>query len=133
MRPAVEDGAIIAPPRHRLLLVLGVGVEDQLADALLRGGVDDRPQQGERSALAVDGVLAGGERDVPAAAGAAFPDGKADQLQAGERAVGEVQFGIGELAGRVALVVRGDLDGDHDGNLSARRTTCGPGGKAPRV
>jgi len=36
---------------------------------------------------------------------------KANQLQAGERPVAEMQFGIGELSGRVALVVRRDLDG----------------------
>jgi hypothetical protein len=41
------------------------------------------------------------ERDVAATAAAPFPDGEADELQAVEDAIGEVQLGIGEFAGRV--------------------------------
>ena len=44
------------------------------------------------------------------AAPAALPHGEANQLQAVERSFGEVEFGIGQLAGRVALVVWRDLD-----------------------
>ena len=62
--------------------------------------VADRTQQREAAAFTVDRVLPRGERDVAAAAGAPFPDGEADQLQAVELAAGEVQFGIGEFAGR---------------------------------
>jgi hypothetical protein len=60
-------------------------------------------------------VLASGKRDVASATGATFPDGEADQLQAVEFAVGEVQLGIREFAGRVLFVVWGDMDGEtHD-------------------
>ena len=49
-------------------------------------------------------------------AAAPFPDGEADQLAGRRVGLGEVQFGVGELAGRVALVVRRNLDG-HGGTL----------------
>ena len=55
--------------------------EDQITDAVLCGGVEDRPEQGEAAALAIDRVLPCRERDVATSAGAAFPDGEADQLQ----------------------------------------------------
>ena len=76
-------------------------------------GVSDRPQQREAATLTIDDVLARRERDVAATAAATLPDGEADQLQAVECAVGEMQLGIREFAGRVAFVVRSDLD-DHD-------------------
>src|SRR5262245_33286485 len=67
------------------LLVLGVRLQYDFAHLLLRGGIaGDRPQQCEAAPLAVHGVLTGRKRDVPAASGAALPDGKADQLQAGQ-------------------------------------------------
>ena len=94
------------------LLVLRVRGEDEIADALLRVDVRDRAQQRKAAALTIDGVLARRERDVAPRATAALSDAEADQLQAVERAVGEMQLGIGEFAGRVAFVVRGDLD-DH--------------------
>ena len=56
--------------------------------------------------------LASWERDVAAGAGAPLPDREADQLQAGEDAVNEVDLGVGQLSRRVALVVGRDLDGD---------------------
>ena len=77
----------------------------------MRRGVDHGPQEREAPTLAVHRVLTRRERDVPAVA-ATLPDAEADQLETGERAVDEVELGIGELSGRVALVVRGDLDGD---------------------
>ena len=57
-------------------------------------------------------VLTRGERDVATAAATALPDREANQLESVERSAGEVQFGVGELSGRVAFVVRGDLHGD---------------------
>ncbi len=52
-----------------------------------------------------------GKRDVAAVAGLAFPHREAEELQSFEWSREEVQFGIRELAWRVALVVRYDLDG----------------------
>src|SRR5205823_4923391 len=86
-------------------------LQDEFADSFLRGGISDRTQQREAATVAVHDVHARGKRDVPA--GAAFPDREADQLESVERAIGEVQFCIGELAWRVRFVVRNDLD-DHD-------------------
>ena len=80
------------------LLVLGVRLEDAVAHRVLGGRVDDGTQQREAAALAVHAVLPRRERDVPAAAAAALPDREADQLESGERAVGEVEFRVGELA-----------------------------------
>src|SRR5581483_133260 len=54
---------------------------------------------------AATSVLARREGDVATTAAAALPDREPDQLQAFELAVGEVQLGIGEFAGRVAVVV----------------------------
>ena len=78
----------------------------------MRGDIVDRPQEREAAALPVHGVLTRGEGDVPAAAGSALPDGEANQLQPGEHAVVEVQLGVGEFSGRVALLVDDELDGD---------------------
>src|SRR5580704_19129931 len=94
------------------LLELGVRLKDELADAVLGCGVGDRTQQGKAAPLSVDGVLTGREGDVPAGTAAAFPDAEANELQPLERAAGEVQLGVGELSGRVALVVRCDLHGE---------------------
>jgi hypothetical protein len=66
----------------------------------------------EAAALTVDGVLARRERDVAAIAAAALPHGEPDQLQAVELAACEMQLGFREFAGRVPLVVGGDLDDD---------------------
>ena len=63
------------------LLVLGVRLEDAVADGVLGRRVGDRTQQCEAAALAVHAVLARRERDVPAAAAAALPDREADQLE----------------------------------------------------
>ena len=49
------------------LFVLHVRVEDAFAHGVLRRRVDDRPQEREAPALAVDRVLARRERDVPSA------------------------------------------------------------------
>src|SRR5216684_2101724 len=96
------------------LLELGVCLKDELADAVLVLGraVGDRTQQGKAAPLSVDGVLTGREGDVPTGTAAAFPDAEANQLEPLERAAGEVQLGVGELSGRVALVVRCDLHGE---------------------
>lgn len=92
-------------------MVLLVSFEHEFADFVLRRRVDDRPQERERTALAVHRVLPGGERDVSMVhrvsvpfdvpvRDAPLPDRETDELQPFERAVGEVEFRVGELAGR---------------------------------
>src|SRR5689334_23332492 len=71
-------------------LKLRVGVEDQLSDAVLSGAVDDGPEQGKASALAVDAVLTGGKCDVATETASAFPDTEADKLETREWTIGEV-------------------------------------------
>jgi hypothetical protein len=58
--------------------VLRVRVEDQFPNPILRCGIDDRPEQGERATFAIDRVLPCGKRDVPAAGSAPFPDAEAN-------------------------------------------------------
>src|SRR5688572_15505167 len=114
-RPTIVKSAL---GRDRgLLLVLGVRLQDRLTDAILRRGVADRPQQREAAPLAVHRVRARGKRHVPAAARAALPDAEADQLQPFEDPVGEMEFRLGKLSGRVVLLVRGDFH-DHDDSPS---------------
>ena len=107
---AATRDALVFLDRLLLRLVLSVGLQHQVADAVLRGRLADRPQQREAAAFAVDGVLARREGDVAAVPGAPLPDGKADQLQAVEQALGEMQLGVRQLSRRVPLVVRRDLD-----------------------
>jgi hypothetical protein len=52
-----------------------IPVEDQFADAVLRGGVEDWTQQGKAVTFAVDGVATRRERDVAVSSGSSFPDG----------------------------------------------------------
>src|SRR4051812_47545988 len=96
-----------------VLLVLGVGLEHEIAHPFLGVGVGDRPQQRKATTVTIDDVLARREGDVATATSSSLPDGEADQLQSFESAVGKVQLGIREFAARVAFVVRSDLD-DHD-------------------
>src|SRR5262249_11938756 len=96
-----------------VLLVLGICLQHEFADAFLRLRVGDGPKQCEAATITIDDVLARREGDVATATAAPFPYGEADQLHAVEFAVVEVQLGIREFAGRVAFVVRSDLD-DHD-------------------
>ena len=44
--------------------------------------------------------LARWERDIATRASASFPDPKADQLQADEYTISEIELGIGQFAGR---------------------------------
>ncbi len=88
-------------------------VENELSNAFVSGDVGDRAEQREASALAVDRVLAGRERDVPAAATPTLPDAEPGQLKAGEsRFATEVEFSVREFACGVAGVVGDDLDGE---------------------
>jgi len=64
--------AALESPLFVRLLVLCVRLENELADAVLRGGIRDRPKQCKAPALTVDSVLPRGERDVSAGAGSAF-------------------------------------------------------------
>ena len=72
------------------LLEFDIGIEDEVADAILGRGVRDRTQESKAAAL---------------------PDLEPDQPESVERSAGEVQFRLGELSGRVAFVVRGDFHG----------------------
>src|SRR2546425_9180794 len=107
-RRGKERGAEPAPAKRGLMRVvrrafgLRVGVQDRLTNRVLRRRVHDGTQQRERTSLAVDLILPRRERDVATAAAATLPYREANQLQAGEHAVREVQFRIGELSGRVA-------------------------------
>src|SRR5262249_10178608 len=67
-------------------------------------------QQRERPSLPVDAELARRKGHVAAGAAAALPDREANEFEAGEWAVAEAQFRVGELAGRAVRVVRGDRD-----------------------
>src|SRR5438128_1877908 len=97
--------------RLGLRLVVGVGLENGVAQAVVCADVAGRTQQREAASLTVDGVLPGGERDVPVRSvndvavpvsqRATFPHREPDQLQAGEWCLGEVQFDVGELSRRV--------------------------------
>src|SRR5688572_4411327 len=72
--------------------VLRVGGENQFTHRLLRGEIAvGRAQQCERAALAVDAVLPCRERDVATVARATLPDPEADQLEAGQGPLREVQ------------------------------------------
>src|SRR4029078_12819048 len=95
-----------------VLLVLGVRLQHELADAFLRLRVSDRAQECEAATVTVDDVLARWEGDVATATAAALPDGEADQLHAVEFAIVEMQLGIREVSGRVPFVVRSELDDD---------------------
>jgi hypothetical protein len=117
---------------RRFLLVLHEGVKNQVPDSLLRRGVDDRPEQREAAPLAVDCVLPGRKRDIPAATAATVPDAEPKLLESFERTVGEMDLSIGELAGRVAPVVWRDLDRENGGNLFCTSADVRPDGKAPR-
>jgi hypothetical protein len=74
------------------LLLLGVRLQHEIADALLRVDVSDWSQHCEAATLTVDGVLARPEGDVAAVATASFPDVEPDRLQAVELAVDETQL-----------------------------------------
>src|SRR5260370_39032594 len=99
-------------PNRRSLFVLGVRLEHEIPHAVLRTRVGDGPQQRKAATFTIDGTLARRECDVAAVATAPFPYGEADQLQAVELSVDEMQLGIREFAGRVAFVVRRDSDDD---------------------
>src|SRR2546427_450306 len=93
-----------------LLLVCRVRLEHELANALLRCGVDDGPEKRERTTFTVHRVLARRKCHVAARTAAALPDREANELETFERASGEVQLCLGELSNGVALVVRLNLD-----------------------
>ena len=62
-----------------------VGLQDQIAQPLLRGGVGIGRSSAKTAPLAVDRVLARRERHVAAVAGLALPHREANQLEAFER------------------------------------------------
>ena len=73
------------------LLVLPEGIENEVADLVLRRRVNDRPQERKRATFTVDRVLSRGERDVSAAAASALPDREPDELEPIKRAFGEAR------------------------------------------
>src|ERR671910_2661009 len=109
-RPSVCTSALPVPGREKSprdrgsALVLLIGLKNQIADPILRGGIHCRPQQRKTAPFSVDAVLTCRKRDVTRAAAAAFPDPEADQLQPFEGSVRELKFSVRQLAGRVALV-----------------------------
>ncbi len=107
--------------RH-LRLELVERLQDEIAHPVLRLRVGDRAEEREAAPLAVDGVLARRERDIAARAAAALPDREANHLQPLERPLGEVQLGVRQLARRVSLVVRRNLD--HHARPPCRRPTA---------
>ena len=74
-----------------LLLVLPEGIENYVADLVLRRRVNDQPHERNRATFTVDRVLSRGERDVSAAAASALPDREPDELEPIKRAFGEVR------------------------------------------
>src|SRR4051812_5181546 len=89
---------------------LRVSLEDLLPQLLLRGRIDNRPQQRKDPPLTVHRVAPRRERDVTAVAAALLPHRKANQLQALERAVAEVHLRFRQFARRISPFVRQDLD-----------------------
>jgi len=93
------------------LFVVRIRVESQIAHASLRGRVDDRPQQGEATTFAVDGVLPCRKRAVAPTAAAPLPNRKSNQLETRQHACREVQFGVGQLSRRILDAGGPDLVG----------------------
>ena len=60
----LPEAQLRSPPSGSRGFVLRERFEHELADPLLRGRVHDRTEQGERSPLAVHGILPRGKRDV---------------------------------------------------------------------
>src|SRR6187401_688610 len=90
--------------------MLRVRLKDEVAQSILRRRVGDRTKQREASPLAVDRVLPRRKRHTASVPVAPFPYREADQLETLERPVFEMNFGFGQLARRIALVVWRDLD-----------------------
>src|SRR5215213_5910958 len=118
--PGVREG------RSGCGLEAAVRFEDGVPNRLLRGCVAIRgTQQREAPALSVHGVLPGRERDV-APSRTPFPDGEADELEAGQQAgVGfEDHFRVGELPWGIARSVRKDPYGHHLFLLLGHGSSC---------
>ena len=96
-RPVRGPGAALLAWNRRRRFDTGHRLQDEISDAILRRGVGDRPQQRKAAALAVDGVLPRGKRDVPRAAAPALPDAEAYELEPSRAPVGEVQLGVRQL------------------------------------
>ena len=86
-----------------------VRLQHELPDAVLAGGVFERPEQCEAAAFSVDRILTRGEGDVTAGSTLSFPDAEPNQLQSRQRSVDEVELGVGQLPRRVSLLVAQNL------------------------
>jgi len=98
-RTRKSGGATLSGGDSGLCLVLGVRLENQLAHTVVRGGVGDRTQQRKTAALAIDGILSRGERNVSTVPGTALPDAETDQLQSIEGTIGEWSSASASLPG----------------------------------
>src|SRR5688572_5539337 len=112
--------------------MLAVRLQDEIAQSVLRRRIGNRAQQREASPLAVDRVLPGRKRDVPAVPVASLPDREPDQLQSLEVPVLEMHFCFCEFARRCALVVRCDFD-SHDALLCTASKAKAIPGRAGRA
>src|SRR5438094_10333895 len=101
-RPSGCSASVCLCP-DRVCLDLRISLENDVADTTLGSDIVNRSQEGKAAPLAVHRVLTRGERHGPATARSALPDSEANELQPGEHAVVEVQFGVGQFSGRVAL------------------------------
>jgi len=95
------------------VLKFGEGLKQQVADALLRRGVSDGPEERERSALPLTWYCRAGNVTFWRAPLRVSHTLNPINLSPPKRAVREVPFRVRQLPNRVALVVRDDLDGQH--------------------
>src|SRR5687767_5070700 len=90
--------------------VLGVCAQNPIAQLVLRMLLADRAQQHKAARGAVDGVAPCWKCDVVPRSIATLPNRESNQLESGQRSLGEVQFGIRQLASGIALIVRYEPD-----------------------
>ena len=77
--------------------MLAIGLQDEIAQPVLRRRIGHRTQQRKTPPLAVHRILPRWKRDVPAIAAAPLPYGEPDEFQTLENAIFEVipQRGFG--------------------------------------
>src|SRR5262245_29299700 len=82
--------------------------QNQVPQLVLGRRIAGRSKERKAPPLAVHRVLTSGKRDI-APPGFSLPDPEPDELEPIERAAGEMQLCVRQLAGRTALVVRKEL------------------------
>src|SRR6266498_1510374 len=108
----------------RVLRNLRVCPEDQVSDMTQYLRIADRAEQLEVASVTEDDELACGECDAVAVAVPPLPHGKANQLEAGELTVDEMDLCVGQLAHRFSLFVAENLDFDVHGILGGSGPTA---------